>query len=99
MRKTGILLSSAFLWVAVGCGDDDIGACGDGTVNKLEVCDDGNAVGGDGCSADCRSTESCGNGIVDKAVAEVCDDGNAVGGDGCSADCKSIEICGNKVVD
>ena len=33
------------------------------------------AVSGDGCSADCKSTETCGNGIVD-TVGEVCDDGN-----------------------
>ena len=39
-----------------------------------ELCDDGNTIGGDGCSADCTSVEICGNGIKD--VSEVCDDGN-----------------------
>ncbi len=29
--------------------------CGDGVLDAGEVCDDGNAVGGDGCAADCRS--------------------------------------------
>src|SRR5438045_7501455 len=45
----------------------DIGGCGDGIINtdKGEVCDDGNVQDGDGCSADCRSNETCGNGIRD----------------------------------
>jgi cysteine-rich repeat protein len=29
--------------------------CGDGILDGSEVCDDGNAVGGDGCAADCKS--------------------------------------------
>ncbi len=29
--------------------------CGDGVLDGGEVCDDGNTVGGDGCSADCRA--------------------------------------------
>lgn len=62
-----------------------------------EVCDDGNVDSGDGCSADCESDESCGNGYTD--VAEACDDGNGENGDGCSADCLSDESCGNNIVD
>jgi len=73
--------------------------CGDGVVDHDEVCDDGNTVSGDGCSADCKSDETCGNGIVDVAAGETCDDGNTVGGDGCSANCQSNETCGNNVVD
>lgn len=73
--------------------------CGDGIVNEEEACDDGNNAGGDGCSADCLSDESCGNGIVDAAAGEVCDDGNTSGGDGCSGDCLSNESCGNGVLD
>ena len=42
-------------------------------------------LGGEGCSADCNSTEICGNGILDGG--ESCDDGNVAGGDGCSATC------------
>ncbi|MFH2008989.1 MAG: kelch repeat-containing protein, partial [bacterium] len=53
---------------------------------------------GDGCSADCLSDESCGNGIIDALAGEQCDDGNTVGGDGCNASCL-IEACGNGVVD
>src|SRR5690349_13932333 len=38
--------------------------CGNGFVESAngEVCDDGNQVPGDHCSADCRSDETCGNG-------------------------------------
>jgi len=41
--------------------------CGDGHVNAVagEVCDDGNAADGDGCSGICHSDETCGNRIVD----------------------------------
>ena len=55
------------------------------TINSVietgETCDDGNTIGGDGCSATC-SLEVCGNGILD--VGEECDDSNTSGGDGCS---------------
>jgi uncharacterized protein (TIGR03382 family) len=34
------------------------GLCGDGILDGAEVCDDGNAVGGDGCAADCRQMEA-----------------------------------------
>ena len=73
--------------------------CGDGMLEAPEVCDDGNTMDGDGCSADCLSDETCGNGIVDAATGEVCDDGNTMDGDGCSALCDSDETCGNGVVD
>jgi len=32
----------------------DVDSCGNGTVGTDEQCDDGNATGGDGCSATCR---------------------------------------------
>lgn len=65
------------------------GLCGNGIVDENETCDDGNVVAGDGCSQDCRSTESCGNGTVDLAVGEVCDDGNTAPDDRCCSDCRS----------
>jgi len=34
-------------------------ACGDGVVDPGEVCDDGNTVAGDGCSADCLTAGFC----------------------------------------
>lgn len=66
--------------------------CGDAIVDYLmgEQCDDGNTVGGDGCSANCQieAAQTCGNGTLDLVNGEECDDGNKVGGDGCSAACQ-----------
>ncbi len=73
--------------------------CGNGVMDPGEACDDGNLAAGDRCAADCRSDETCGNGIVDRPTGEVCDDGNSRNGDDCSADCRSDERCGNGVVD
>ncbi|WPB78160.1 DUF4215 domain-containing protein [Archangium violaceum] len=73
--------------------------CGDGTIQASELCDDGNNNDGDGCSANCLSDETCGNGIVDQAAEEKCDDGNTESGDGCREDCLSYEFCGNNLVD
>ncbi len=80
----------------VVCIEDD---CGDGMVDRDvgEVCDDGNILGGDDCSPDCRSRETCGNGTLDPG--EACDDGNNVSGDGCRADCLSVEMCRNGYTD
>jgi cysteine-rich repeat protein len=71
--------------------------CGNNRTDLTEVCDDGNAITGDGtCSGDCSSTEKCGNSLVDplkldmmgeKVPNEECDDGNFVSGDGCSSTC------------
>ena len=73
--------------------------CGDGiqSADLGEQCDDGNTVGGDGCSADCKTIESgfqcptpgkpClnmskrGDGIV--TGTETCDDANTDPTDGC----------------
>ena len=73
--------------------------CGNAIIDPGETCDDGNIIDGDGCSADCKSAEACGDGVVNTEAGEVCDDGNTVSGDGCSADCKSLEQCGNGIVD
>ena len=62
--------------------------CGDGVVEGIEECDDGNTTAGDGCAADC-TTELvegvCGDGTLN--TGEECDDGNTVDGDGCSSAC------------
>ncbi|MCB9569621.1 MAG: VCBS repeat-containing protein [Myxococcales bacterium] len=72
--------------------------CGDGKVNsKLEECDDGNDIDGDGCESTCQLTDFCGNGVVDPG--EDCDDGNDVDGDGCDNDCTFTSVCGNGVVE
>ncbi len=61
-------------------------ACGNGTREAGEQCDDGNILNGDGCSAGCRiEYPDCGNGI--KNIGEQCDDGNIDYGDGCTPMC------------
>jgi cysteine-rich repeat protein len=68
-------------------------ACGDGTLDPGEQCDDGNTVSCDGCSASCR-IEACGNGRVE--CAEECDAGplNGQPGSGCDAQCKVVPLPG-----
>ena len=82
-------------------GPDSTGdsACGNGSVDVDEVCDDGNAVtelgvgaawplghAASACMADCRLVlATCGDGTVDPG--EVCDDGNADSSDGCTTSC------------
>ena len=64
-------------------------ACGDGTLDVSEECDDGNVDNGDGCSAQCTieipTGPVCGDGVVE--APEACDDGNILDGDGCSSVC------------
>lgn len=80
------------------CPTGFLGQCGNGVVGIDEICDDGNAAGGDYCSADCKAiTSVCGDGVVE--LDEVCDDGNAVDGDYCSATCLVVTaVCGDGVV-
>lgn len=63
------------------------GGCGNGLPEPEELCDDGNLVGGDGCSADCLSREVCGDGVTDRLRGEECDDGNTQSRDGCTNAC------------
>ncbi len=79
--------------------------CGDGVRSQDEACDDGNAVGDDGCAANCLTVDPgfsctppglpchriarCGDGVA--VLPELCDDGNVTAGDGCSDSCK-IEL-------
>jgi cysteine-rich repeat protein len=81
-------------------GDLVPAACGDGTVQPPEECDDDNIINGDGCSAQCK-IERCGDGFIQPGLGETCDDGNTENGDGCSATCQieSDQICGNEVVE
>lgn len=64
-------------------------ACGDGSLDAGEVCDDANPIAGDGCDTNCTPT-ACGNGVV--TAGEDCDDGNTAGGDGCPATCRTSEV-------
>jgi uncharacterized repeat protein (TIGR03806 family) len=57
--------------------------CGDGFLTPPEACDDGNAIGGDGCAPNCV-VEFCGDGVVNDAGAEDCEPpGTAVCGNDC----------------
>ncbi|MEM9072441.1 MAG: DUF4215 domain-containing protein [Myxococcota bacterium] len=72
--------------------------CGNRVVEGDEVCDDGNIADGDGCSADCRSNEECGNGVIDARIGEMCDDGNNEDGDECQSNC-ALPRCGDGIMD
>ncbi|MEZ4365466.1 MAG: kelch repeat-containing protein [Kofleriaceae bacterium] len=61
--------------------------CGDGILDPGEVCDDGGVTSGDGCSADCRSDETCGNGYLDLVTGEQCDLDPTITHDGCTSTC------------
>jgi cysteine-rich repeat protein len=61
-----------------------VATCGDGHIwAGVEACDDANAASGDGCRADCRKVEACGDGALDDG--EQCDDANGNALDGCDA--------------
>jgi fibro-slime domain-containing protein len=76
--------------------------CGDGILDPPgEACDDGNQLGGDGCSPNCKTetdwicptpgrpcvyTVVCGDGMI--AGTETCDDHNTTAGDGCDSSCQ-----------
>ena len=66
--------------------------CGDWKLDAGEQCDDGNTVGGDGCSSICQNerVQTCGDKILQQP--EQCDDGNTLDGDGCSSTCKNEEL-------
>lgn len=89
----------------VPCGDADVPdpTCGDGLINQAgEVCDDGNAESGDGCTGNCEQIEAdfvcptpgtpCVSTVVcgDSQIrgTEQCDDGNSAPNDGCDASCQ-----------
>ncbi len=57
--------------------------CGNGVVDPGEVCDDGNAVGGDCCTSDCQGFASDGTPCVDDnfcTLSETCQGGDCVPG-------------------
>lgn len=68
--------------------------CGDGVLDPGELCDDGNAVDGDGCESDC-SLPGCGDGVV--MAPEACDDANQDNTDACLDTCV-LASCGDGFV-
>ena len=71
----------------------DLSAAGDGVLQWLEACDDGNQSSGDGCDARCQ-VEGCGDGLQE--AHEPCDDGNGNPLDGCHL-CR-LSSCGDGYV-
>jgi cysteine-rich repeat protein len=64
--------------------------CGDGVLEGVEQCDDGNGDDTDACLSSCVSA-SCGDGFVE-AGQEQCDDGNQDDTDACRNDC-TLPLC------
>lgn len=75
-----------YFCVGAGPGSCIAPVCGNRKVEGLEACDDGDQVGGDGCSANCANIETgfvcppggdcqpvCGDGIVAFAGGETCE--------------------------
>jgi cysteine-rich repeat protein len=92
-RVQGMGLSACFDGVCLAQ------TCGDGRITGSELCDDGGTVSCDGCSADCRSDESCGNALVE--CSEQCDAG-AANSDAPDALCRpscELQRCGDGTVD
>lgn len=80
------------------CPTGALGQCGNSVIGIDEVCDDGNALDGDYCSADCKTiTSVCGDGVAE--IEEACDDGNTSDGDYCSGDCSEVTaVCGDSII-
>lgn len=74
-------------------------ACGNGTTQVGEDCDDGNTQDdANGCSENCTRNDVCGNGIHE-SLFETCDDGNVENEDYCSSDCSEvIGSCGDDIL-
>jgi len=82
------------------CPSDCCPDCGDGVLDPGEECDDGNNLGGDGCSKGCGDEDGvaiCGNNLWE--AGEECEDGNTTIHDGCSDICEMEFVCGDQQCD
>ena len=68
--------------------------CGNGQIDGIEECDDGDLLWGGRC-AQCVRRAVCGDGILERDLGESCDDGNLLNFDGCSSSC---DQCGDGLV-
>jgi cysteine-rich repeat protein len=73
----------------------DNNTCGNGLIERGELCDDGNQSDNDECIATCVPA-ICGDGILQNGVEE-CDDANDIDSDDCVPDCKSA-TCGDSFI-
>jgi cysteine-rich repeat protein len=89
--KLGAIAPTGVASATIRYDDVAFGSCGNCIVEQDsgEVCDDGNNVSGDGCSATCQF--ECGNARVESP--EQCDDGNTTFGDSCTATCRNLTSC------
>ncbi len=71
--------------------------CGDGIQTGDEICDDGNNLPWDGCTAACTDEWECGDGF--QHDDEACDDNNLIADDGCSPTCTLEWVCGDGDID
>jgi cysteine-rich repeat protein len=72
--------------------------CGNGFLERLEECDDGNTIDFDGCSFNCRlETGRCGDGIVQALLLEDCEGAlDPSLGYFCSTSCQFVSLtCGD----
>ncbi|HEY5925148.1 MAG TPA: DUF4215 domain-containing protein [Kofleriaceae bacterium] len=98
--------TSGTLSCSSGCMINSSGCytCGDGKIEAVETCDDGNTTNGNGCSSTCAPetgwqcsgqpsvcSPKCGDGM--RVGNEACDDSNANSNDGCSATCQVEQDC------
>ncbi len=106
-------LSALLLLTLVACDNDDgvtdgtdagpgAAACGNGTVEGDEACDDGNAIDVDGCLDSCVLAR-CGDGRIRTDISEgaagfeACDDGNIDERDACTNSCAEA-VCGDGIL-
>lgn len=82
--------------------DNIVRQCGNARLESGEECDDGNSIGGDGCSHVCQfEGTNCPDGDAAGAgqEGEECDDNNDLPGDNCNRLCQNEFDCGNGVVE
>lgn len=101
IREDGEACDRGFLnsdSVADACRSDcTLPRCGDGVVDAIETCDDGDLAGGP-CPSHCGPS-TCGDGVVDRL--EQCDEGSANSDsepDACRRSCRKA-TCGDGVID
>ena len=72
--------------------------CGNGVLQGLEECDDGNLSDNDDCLTSCLSP-TCGDGFIHNqgSGTEICDDGNLNDNDDCPSSCLAA-VCGDGFV-
>ncbi|MFT5041888.1 MAG: hypothetical protein ACI8TX_002868, partial [Hyphomicrobiaceae bacterium] len=91
-NKPPTLAGTATPAVTVLINEDLVGCpiCGNSEIDQGEHCDDGNSVGGDGCSAGCLD-EGCIADTPDFPVVDLCDDGIACTADSCNVGTSSCD--------